>query len=166
MKKIKIVFILCIASVFVFSVYNMSTTNAEEFHTLVASGDYAPPIFPTAIPTSEPVYVNPVPTQKTTPTPTPVTAPSKPTKLSAKNNKKKIVTITWKKVKGAKGYQVQYAYSEPFSKKTKTTTKTKLVVKSLKKRKTYSFRVRAYKLDGKKKVYGKWSTVKKVKIKK
>ena len=113
---------------------------------------------------------SPIPTQvpitNTQPKTTPVTAPSKPTKLSVKNNKKKTVTLTWKKVKGAKGYQVQYAYNEPFSKKTKTTTKTKLVVKSLKKKKTYSFRVRAYKLDGKKKVYGKWSTVKKVKIKK
>ena len=38
--------------------------------------------------------------------------------------------------------------------------------RKLKKRKTYYIRVRAYKMNGKKKVYGKWSTVKKVKIKK
>ena len=38
--------------------------------------------------------------------------------------------------------------------------------KKLKKKKTYYIRVRAYKMNGKKKVYGKWSTVKKVKIKK
>ena len=156
----------------------------------------SPTPFPTATPTPTPT-VKPTPTvtptvtptqtpsntqtpdvdNKTTPQPTnhksisptstTVTAPSKPTKLSAKNNKKKTVTLTWKKVKGAKGYQVQYAVNTVFSKrKTKTTTKTKLVVKSLKKRKTYSFRVRAYKLDGKKKIYGKWSTVKRVKIKK
>lgn len=114
-----------------------------------------------------------IPTQTPTPTPqTPkkivkkVTAPSKPTKLKAKNNKKKTVTVTWHKVSDTYKYQVQYAYSAPFSKKTKTVASNKLVVKKLKKKKTYSFRVRAYKMDGKRKVYGKWSKVVRVKIKK
>ena len=40
------------------------------------------------------------------------------------------------------------------------------IVKKLKKKKTYSFRVRAYKLGNNVKVYGSWSKVKKVKIKK
>lgn len=43
--------------------------------------------------------------------------------------------------------------------------KTKFIIKKLKKKKTYYFRVRAYKLN-RKKVYGKWSKIKKVKIKK
>lgn len=123
---------------------------------------------PTMIPTS-----TPVPT--TTPTPqsqTPkkvvkkTTAPSKPQKVKAKNNKKKTATVTWSKVSGAKGYQVQYAYSAPFSKKTKTVSTNKFVAKKLKKKKTYSFRVRAYKMNGKKKLYGKWSKVVRIKIKK
>ena len=38
--------------------------------------------------------------------------------------------------------------------------------KKLKKKKTYYVRVRAYTLSNGKKVYGKWSSVKKVKIKK
>lgn len=118
-----------------------------------------------------------IPTQTPTPTSTPtpqspkkvvkkVTAPSKPTKVKVKNNKKKTATVTWSKVSGAKGYRVQYAYSAPFSKKTKTVSTNKFVAKKLKKKKTYSFRVRAYKMNGKKKLYGKWSKVVRIKIKK
>ena len=118
-----------------------------------------------------------IPTQTPTPTSTPtpqtpkkvvkkITAPSKPTKVKVKNNKKKTATVTWSKVSGVKGYQVQYAYSAPFSKKTKTVSTNKFVAKKLKKKKTYSFRVRAYKMNGKKKLYGKWSKVVRIKIKK
>lgn len=107
------------------------------------------------------------PTPTSTPTPRTITAPSKPTKLSAKNNKKKSVTLSWKKVNGATGYQIQYAANTAFAKKKlKSTKKTKLVIKNLKKKKTYSFRVRAYKVSNNVKVYGNWSKVKKVKIKK
>lgn len=124
------------------------------------------PTYPTAkIATHPPKKATPTATATTTPKP--ITAPSKPTKLSDKNNKKKSVTISWKKVKGAKGYQIQYALNKGFStKKSKHTTKTKITIKKLKKKKAYSFRVRAYVLDGKKKIYGKWSAVKSVKIRK
>ena len=127
---------------------------------------------PVPVPTAKPTRV-PVPTA--TPTPqsqTPkkvvkkVAAPSKPQKVKVKNNKKKTATVTWSKVSGAKGYQAQYAYSAPFSKKTKTVSTNKFVAKKLKKKKTYSFRVRAYKMNGKKKLYGKWSKVVRIKIKK
>lgn len=127
---------------------------------------------PEPAPTAKPTKV-PVPTA----TPTPqsqapkkvvkkVAAPSKPTKVKVKNNKKKTATVTWSKVSGAKGYRVQYAYSAPFSKKTKTVSTNKFVAKKLKKKKTYSFRVRAYKMNGKKKLYSKWSKVVRIKIKK
>lgn len=87
-------------------------------------------------------------------------------KLKVKNKKKKSVTLSWKKVVGAKGYWLQYATNKKFKKKkSKFVKKTKYTVKKLKRKKKYYFRVRAYKLDGKKKVYGKWSGVKKVKIK-
>ena len=77
------------------------------------------------------------------------------------------VTLSWKKVTGAKGYQLQYALNKKFKKKKSVQTKkTKYTIKKLKKKKTYYIRVRAYKMNGRKKVYGKWSTVKKVKIKK
>lgn len=115
---------------------------------------------------------NPRPTMIPTPVPTPkkvikkVVAPSIPQKVKVKNNKNKTVTITWSKVSGAKGYQVQYAYNAPFSKKTKKVSTNKFVAKKLKKKKIYSFRVRAYKMNGKKKLYGKWSKVVRIKIKK
>lgn len=106
-------------------------------------------------------------TPKTTPTPRARTAPTKPTKISAKNNKKKSVTLSWKKVKGATGYQIQYAANTAFAKKKlKSTKKTKLVIKKLKRKKTYSFRVRTYKLSNNVKVYSNWSKAKKVKIRK
>ena len=77
------------------------------------------------------------------------------------------VTLSWKKVTGAKGYQLHYALNKKFKKKKSIQTKkTKYTIKKLKKKKTYYIRVRAYKMNGRKKVYGKWSTVKKVKIKK
>lgn len=121
-----------------------------------------------------------VPTETGNPKPTPtitnkpvnttkeVKKPNKVTGLKVKSKKKKVVTLTWKKVSGAKGYQLQYALNKKFTKKkeSKFTKKKKLTVKKLKSKKTYYFRVRAYKLNGKKKVYGKWSKVKKIKIKK
>ena len=96
-----------------------------------------------------------------------VKAPSKVKLTSAKNGKGKKLIVKWKKVTGAKGYQLQYALNKKFKKKKSIQTKkTKYTIKKLKKKKTYYIRVRAYKMNGKKKVYGKWSTVKKVKIKK
>lgn len=84
--------------------------------------------------------------------------------LKAKNKKRKIVTLTWKKAAGAKKYQIQYSQSKKFKKaKTKTTGKTSYKVKKLKKKKTYYFRVRAVAVNGRK---GTWSKKVKVKIKK
>ena len=74
-------------------------------------------------------------------------------------------TVTIKKVEGAEGYQIQYSTSKKFTKKTTksaTTKKTSYKVKKLKKKTTYYIRVRAYTLDENgKKVYSKWTTVKK-----
>lgn len=96
-----------------------------------------------------------------------ITAPGGVKKLSVKNKKKKSVVLTWKKVSGAKGYQIQFAQNKKFKRKTdRYTTKIKYTLKKLKKRKTYYFRVRAYRLNEGEKLYGKWSTRKKVKIRK
>ena len=84
-----------------------------------------------------------------------------------KNKKGRKLVVRWNTVKGAKGYQLQYALNKKFKKKKSIQTKkTKYTIKKLKKKKTYYIRVRAYKMNGKKKVYGKWSKVKKVKVKK
>jgi Tfp pilus assembly protein PilX len=81
-------------------------------------------------------------------------------------SKKKKVTVSWKKTPGASGYQVQYAKKgEAFKNLKKATTKTSVKSKKLKKKAKYSFRVRTYKVVSGKKVYGKWATIKTVKIK-
>jgi len=88
---------------------------------------------------------------------------------SLTNKKKQSMTLKWKKVKNADGYAMQYALNKKFSKnkKTKNTKKNSLTIKKLKKGKTYYVRVRAYKKNSfGKKVYGEWSKIKKVKIKK
>ena len=88
-------------------------------------------------------------------------------KLKIKLQKKKTLKASWKKLTNISGYQIQYAPNKKFKKaKRKTVKSTSITIKKLKKKKTYFVRVRAYKLVDGKKVYGKWSAVKKVKIKK
>ena len=94
---------------------------------------------------------------------------SKASLKSVKNSAKKKAKVTIKKVSGAKGYRIQYSTSKNFKKgtKTKTTTKTSYTLSGLKKGKTYYVRVCAYKLDSKNgKIYGKYGSAKKIKIKK
>lgn len=90
----------------------------------------------------------------------------------AKKKAAKLVKIKIKKVKGAKGYQVQISKAKKFKKKNllvrRNVKKLKPVIKSkkLKNKKKLYVRVRAYVLDTNgKKIYGKWSKVKKVRIK-
>lgn len=95
-----------------------------------------------------------------------ISKPAKVQGLSLKIKKPKKVRLTWKKVSGANGYKIQYAGNKKLkSATTKFTSKTTYITKKLKKKKTYYFRVRAYKLNGRKKVYGSWSKVKKIKVK-
>lgn len=83
--------------------------------------------------------------------------------IKGKNIKKKSVRLTWKKVKGAKKYQVQYSIKKNFKKSvTKRVSKAVIIIHKLKKNKKYYFRVRA--VNGANK--GKWSNVKLIKIKK
>ena len=77
------------------------------------------------------------------------------------------VKVIWKKVIGSSGYQVQYSLNKKMrAAKLKKCKAASLTIKKLKKKKTYYVRVRAYKMVNGRKVYGKWSGVKKVKIKK
>ena len=81
--------------------------------------------------------------------------------------------IKLKKVKGANGYQVAVYKKKKNAKKNKKalikkyTKKVKYTIKSkkFKNKKTLYVRARAYKLDGKKKVFGAWSKIKKSKAK-
>lgn len=85
---------------------------------------------------------------------------------SLKNQKGKKVKITLKKVSNAKGYQIVYADNKKFKKaSTITTGKINYTIKKLKKKKTYYIKARAYKKDASgKKVFGAYSSVKKIKI--
>ena len=89
-------------------------------------------------------------------------------KASKKKNVKKI-KLTFKKIKGAKGYQVKVSTSKKFKKKT-TVTKTikKLAntvnIKKLKVVKKYYIKARAFSKTKGTISYGKWSKVKVVKI--
>lgn len=97
-----------------------------------------------------------------------VKPPKKVSLKSVKNVKGKKAILKWKKLSKVKGYEIQYALNKKFTKKKKTTTAkgASKTIKKLKKKKTYFFRIRAYKVSGGSRVYGKWSQVKKVKIKK
>lgn len=90
----------------------------------------------------------------------PVYRPIKVT-LSSVSKGLKQVTVKWKKVSGAKGYQIRYADNKNFnsyksvSVSSSTLSKT---IKSLSTGKNYYFKVRAYKLDEDgNRVYGQFS---------
>ena len=85
---------------------------------------------------------------------------------SLKSSAKKQVTVKAKAVSGAEGYQIKYANNSKFTNtvtvNTSSTTKT---IKKLKSKKTYYFKIRAYKTVNGKKTYTQYSAVKKVKVK-
>lgn len=121
---------------------------------------------------SEPA-TTPSTTQPTTkPSTTKNTETVKPKKTSIKklSKGKKKFTVTWAKVSGVKGYQIQYSSDKKFKKNNKSVTvtkqkTTKATVKKLKSKKKYYVRVRTYKTVNGKKIYSSWSKVKSVKTK-
>ena len=77
--------------------------------------------------------------------------------------------ITWNSVKNASGYEVKMATSKDGKYTTirdsKESSYTIYSKKNLKSRKTYYFKVRAYKIVNSKKIYGDYSNIKSIKIK-
>lgn len=110
-----------------------------------------------------------IPTQTQAPsdsTPTPEIKVKRAVISKAKRTSKTKIKITMKKIEAVKGYQIVAATDKKFKKNVKKVTSTSgtVTLKKLKKGKTYYIKVRAYKLDsGKKKVYGKYSVIQKVK---
>lgn len=115
---------------------------------------------------------NPTPTNK-------IIAPAqaKIAKINTKKKSDKKVKVSLKKIKKAKGYQVAVYTSGKVAKNDKNAKKAlvkkyvknikvTLISNKLKNKKKLYVRVRAYVLDGKTKIYGKWSAVKPIKIKK
>ena len=96
-----------------------------------------------------------------------VTVPKKVSNKSAKSKKSRRITYSFKKV-SATGYQYQWSTHKNFKSNflTKNTKSTKITIKTAQSRRRYYVRVRAYKTEpGGKKIYGKWSNVKSVKVK-
>ncbi|MDO5294689.1 MAG: hypothetical protein Q4F05_18285, partial [bacterium] len=87
---------------------------------------------------------------------------------SIKTSKKK-VTVSWKKVSGATGYEVyKYNTSKKKYQKVKTITKAgtvKYTSSNLKAGTTAKYKVRAYKTVGSKKIYSNYSAAKSIKVK-
>lgn len=121
---------------------------------------------------SEPVTTPSTTQPATKPSTTKNTTTVKPKKTSIKklSKGKKKFTVTWAKVSGVKGYQIQYSSDKKFKKNNKSVTvtkqkTTKATVKKLKSKKKYYVRVRTYKTVNGKKIYSSWSKVKSVKTK-
>ena len=80
-------------------------------------------------------------------------------------SKSRILTLKWKKNTKATGYEIKYtvgASSKTLKVRNKNTVKA--TIKNLKKGKTYTVRMRAYKTVGKKTYYSTWSAAKKTVI--
>ena len=102
----------------------------------------------------------------TTPTQT-VKKPAKVKFKSLKNIKKRKIKISIKKIKNVAGYQIRWSDSKKFRGYwQKITKKTQYTLKKLDKNTRYYIKVRAYVKSGNKKVYGKWSKIRNIKVKK
>ena len=89
--------------------------------------------------------------------------------IQLKNKKSKQMTGTIKRVKGIKGYQIVYGLNKSVTngKKSFLSTSTKFTINKLKKGRTYYVKARGYAVDSAgKKVYGSYSPVKSLKLKK
>lgn len=77
---------------------------------------------------------------------------------------KKKLTLTWKKLVKASGYEIQISQKKNFKGAKKhniKNSKKSLTIKNLKSGKIYYVRIRAFTKTGGKKVYGKWAAAKK-----
>lgn len=85
--------------------------------------------------------------------------------LRVKNKKKSTASLSWKKVAGAKKYQI-YRATRKKGKYSKIATTKKLTYKNtlLSKKKTYYYKVRAYYVKAGKNIYGSYSNAKSIKI--
>ena len=98
-----------------------------------------------------------------------VIANNKVTKIKKIKRAKKSLKVTWKKVSGVSGYQIQYSASSKFKKAKKITIKkattTSKTMKKLKAKKKYYVRIRTYIMVNGKKKYSNWSKKKSQKTK-
>lgn len=95
--------------------------------------------------------------------------PGKPGITRVTNQKKGVVKLKWKTVSKASGYEIQYAAGSSFKNaKTLEVTsqkKSSVLIKNLKRKKNYRFRIRSYRTTGEKKLYSAWSGEKTIRTK-
>lgn len=94
----------------------------------------------------------------------------KPSKTKIKKIKagKKAISVSWAKVKGVKGYEIEYSTSKKFTNSKKITVNaknTKYNIKKLSSKKTYYVRIRTYTNFQGMKAYSKYSNVMKATVK-
>uniref|UniRef100_UPI003FEFCBEA leucine-rich repeat protein n=1 Tax=Eubacterium sp. TaxID=142586 RepID=UPI003FEFCBEA len=147
--------------------HNFGNNSANCLVCGVANPNYVAPAQPTPNPTPSTAPTQPNQNDTNTSNDEDVTVISKPKSASIKKVKgaKKAILVTWKKVSGVNGYEIQVATDKKFKKNKKTVTikkqkTTKTTVKKLKAKKKYYVRVRTYKIVHGKKVYSSWSKVK------
>ena len=152
--------------------HNFGNNSANCLVCGVANPNYVAPAQPTPNPTPSTAPTQPNQNDTNTSNDEDVTVISKPKSASIKKVKgaKKAILVTWKKVSGVNGYEIQVATDKKFKKNKKTVTikkqkTTKTTVKKLKAKKKYYVRVRTYKMVNGKKVYSSWSKAKSVKTK-
>ena len=152
--------------------HNFGNNSANCLVCGVANPNYVAPAQPTTNPTPSTAPTQPNQNDTNTSNDEDVTVISKPKSASIKKVKgaKKAILVTWKKVSGVNGYEIQVATDKKFKKNKKTVTikkqkTTKTTVKKLKAKKKYYVRVRTYKMVNGKKVYSSWSKAKSVKTK-
>ena len=91
------------------------------------------------------------------------------TMTKCKNIKGKKIQLKWKKLKKITGYQINFVKGKSFSKGKKIAVGNNVktyTLKKLKKKKTYSVRMRSYLIYNNKRYYSSWNTTVRVKIKK
>lgn len=98
------------------------------------------------------------------------TAPARPSSLTVKSSRTKEAAVSWKKVKGATGYQIYRSTSSKGTyKRIKTTmgnSAIKYTDKTVSSRRTYYYKVRAFSVNSSgKRIYGNFTSVKRVKVK-
>ncbi|MBQ9157147.1 MAG: hypothetical protein IJ137_10255 [Eubacterium sp.] len=137
---------------------------------------------PTPTPTPTPTTAAPKPTTAapkpaTTTAAKPATKPAAKTKTlnkkgkikTLKSTKKMQISLKWKKISGVTGYQFYFSQKKNFKSKTLQRkykkSKTSDTINHFPSKKTFYVKMRPYKKSGGKTIYGKWSKVKKVKIK-
>lgn len=92
--------------------------------------------------------------------------PKAPTNLKLSKKSKTSMKVAYKKSSGVTGYEIKYSTSKKFKdSKTKEVKGTSATIKSLKKKKTYYVKVRAYQTINGKKIYSSYSSTKYIKLK-